>query len=342
MQFTLPACSGIALTLACLAPPATHAQSSLTISGYLDAAVISGNRGYGTHVHDLGPSDLVFSGSEDLGGGLRANFKLAHRFDIHTGNNNARAYFQEESTVGLSGDWGSFRMGRALTAMWENDWHFDPWANFDRVASPAWQLWHGVSPSSPQSPNGGPPGTVGLADEVARVNHAVFYASPVVEGFKLDLSYEVNKNTDDPAARTRNLSVAIVYDAGGAFSAMLAAERNGQDNRTLFGAAKYSFGAFALIGAYEREQAPSGTLYVTGKDTNRSGTLAGTFTSGATTYKLGYGRQFDTHGNYYSAGASHALSKRTNLVLSTGHFGRKLWGAPQSQTLVALGMNTSF
>ncbi len=343
MQTTLiaatAACCGMAAAL--MAAPAA-AQSTLTISGYIDAAVITGNRGFRTRMNDLGPSDLVFSGSEDLGGGLRANFKLAHRFDIVSGGNTSRAYFHEESTVGLAGDFGSVRLGRAMTPLWENDWRFDPWSNFDRVASPAWQLWHGVSPSSPRSPNGGPPGTVGLGDEVARINSGVFYTTPSVGGFKLDLSYGANKNIADPATRTRNLSVVLAYDAGGAFTAMLAGERNGQGNKTVFGAARYAFGPFAVFGGYEREQAPSGTLYFTGKDHNRSATLAGSYTAGATTYKIGYGRQLDTDGNYFSAGASHALSKRTNLVLSAGHFGRKLWGAAQSQTLLALGMNTSF
>lgn len=338
---TLAAASGgIVLTLAAASPAA--AQSSVSLTGYLDAAVIAGNHGYRTNMRSLGASDLVFAGTEDLGGGLRATFRLAHRFDFDTGSNTSRSFFHEESTVGLEGGFGSFRMGRALSAMWNNDWRFDPWYNFDRVASPAWQLWHGLSPSSPLSPNGGPVGTQGLAHEFARVNNALLYTSPSLGGFKLDLSYEMDKNELDPAARTRNLSAVVLYDAGGPFTAMLAAERNGQDNKTLFGAAKYNFGAFALMGAYEREKAPSGTLYFTGKDSNRTATLAGTYTSGLTTFKLGYGRQLDTHANYFSAGVSHALSKRTNLVFSAGHFGKKLWGADQAQTQYAVGMNHSF
>ena len=317
------------------------AQSSVTLSGFLDVAVISTNHGGATQLGGLGASDLVFSGTEDLGGGLKATFKLASRFNLDTGGLTSRAMFYEESTVGLKGDFGSVRIGRALTPMWNNDWNYDAWYNFDRVASPAWKLWHGNSPSSPASPVGGAPGTVGLHDEYARLNNGVFYGSPTFGGFRFELAAEVEKNTADPEVKKRNLSGAVMY-GNGPFAAMLSAERNSRDNKVYFAGAKYGFGNFTVMGGYDYERAAAGSAYFTGKPRNRSAVIEGAYVMGVTTLKLGYGRQLDGHANFVGAGATYALSKRTNLVASLGHSGKNLWGAAQNSTSYGLGMSHSF
>lgn len=317
------------------------AQSSVTLSGFLDIAVISTDHGGGTQLGGLGASDFVFSGTEDLGAGLKATFKLASRFNLDSGGLASRAMFHEESTVGLQGDFGSVRFGRALTPMWNNDWNYDAWYNFDRVASPAWKLWHGNSPTSPSSPVGGASGSVGLADEYARLNNGVFYGSPTFGGFRIELAAEVEKNTADPDVKNRNVSGAVMY-GNGAFSAMLSAERNSRDNKVYFAAAKYAFGDLTVMGGYDDERAAAGSAYFTGKSRNRSAVIEGAYAMGLTTLKLGYGRQIDGRANFIGAGATYALSKRTNLVASLGHSGKNLWGAAQTSTSYALGMNHSF
>lgn len=317
------------------------AQSTVTVSGFLDAAVIGSNRGGTTQVGSLGASDLVFSGNEDLGGGMKATFRLASRFNIDTGGLTSRAMFHEESTVGLKGDFGLVRIGRALTPMWNNDWNYDAWYNFDRVASPAWQLWHGNSPTSPSSPVGGAPGTVGMADEYARLNNGVFYGSPTIGGFRVELAGEVEKNNADLNVKKRNISGAVMY-GNGPFAAMISAERNSRDNKVYFAATKYSLGDLTVMGAYDYERAAPESSYFTGQKRNRSAVIEGAYTVGVTTFKLGYGRQIDGHANFVGTGATYTLSKRTNLVASLGFSGKKMWGAKEASTSYGLGMNHSF
>ncbi len=49
----------------------------------------------------------------------------------------AMPYFQGESTVSIQSPYGDLRFGRALTPMWQYDWQYDSWDNFNRVSSVA-------------------------------------------------------------------------------------------------------------------------------------------------------------------------------------------------------------
>ena len=198
-------------------------------------------------VGSLGHSNFVLSGSEDLGGGMAATFRLASRFNVDAGSQTTRSLFHEESTVGLSGALGSVRLGRGLTALWNTDWLYGPWYNFNRAASPAWQLYHSSSPSLPNSPAGRAPGTSGPTDEYAQVNNEIFYQSPVMGGFKLEVTAEVEKNLADTKARKRNLGSALTYSQS-PITAPFAAERNSQDNKVYFAGTEHNFGSVTLVG----------------------------------------------------------------------------------------------
>ncbi|MDB5990922.1 MAG: porin [Herbaspirillum sp.] len=103
---------------------AAQAQTSVTIYGVVDMGVMYQNKA-GTNNNSLfavqsgvmSGSRLGFKGSEDLGGGLKANFQLEMGF---TANNGAGAQqdagsntlFGRTSTVGLSGNFGSINIGR--------------------------------------------------------------------------------------------------------------------------------------------------------------------------------------------------------------------------------------
>lgn len=104
------------------------AQSNVTISGYLDAGVF---RDYDktSKLGTIQRSNLAIAGFEDLGGGLKATFRLSTRFDLDTGLTEdypKKPFWHDESTVGLQGAWGHLRLGRALSAMWSQEWQFDP------------------------------------------------------------------------------------------------------------------------------------------------------------------------------------------------------------------------
>jgi len=119
-QHTL--CAALALA-AC---GATHAQSSVTLYGLVDAAVehltnASATGGSVTRMPGLtgsAPSRLGFRGTEDLGGGLKAVFTLESGFGVDNGSlNQGGRMFGRQSFVGLSGDWGTLTLGRQYSML---------------------------------------------------------------------------------------------------------------------------------------------------------------------------------------------------------------------------------
>lgn len=295
----------LALGIAAAAP--AWCQSSVTINGLLDAGVFRGFDGV-NQVGTIQRSNVAFSGLEDLGGGLKATFRLSTRLDLDTGNTEGagfKPFWHDESTVGLQGGWGMVRLGRALTAMWAQDWKFDPWANFNRIASPAWHQWHYLTPSDPVGNNG--------TAEYGRLNNGIFYDSPTVGGFTLRLSGSPERQRN-LGATGRPYSAVLEYGQG-PVAAMAAFERNGRGDKDTFVAGKYSFGAAAIMAAHDYSRTGDGT----GK--SRATTLGASYRMGQTTLKAGYGHQRlngQTH-RFASLGADYALSRRTTLYASLGH-----------------------
>ncbi len=126
------------LALAVLGALSAHAlaQSNVTVYGSIDAGLRNQ-----TNVNPAGDSRLTmgsngtfrsnrlgFKGSEDLGGGLKANFVLESGFNTATGalNNTSGALFQREARIGVSGGFGSIDLGRQYTVAYRTIIAFDP------------------------------------------------------------------------------------------------------------------------------------------------------------------------------------------------------------------------
>ncbi|RXZ36507.1 porin [Oxalobacteraceae bacterium CAVE-383] len=105
---------------------AAQAQTSVTIYGVADAGVFyqskagaNNNSLFAVNSGGLSGSRLGFKGTEDLGGGLKANFQLEMGYNLDSGSNaqqdganNSGTLFGRTSTVGLSGGFGSVNVGR--------------------------------------------------------------------------------------------------------------------------------------------------------------------------------------------------------------------------------------
>ena len=104
------------------------AQSSVTLSGTVDlGGRYVKNDGQDRRVSlensSLNASQLVFSGKEDLGGGLYAGFVLNAQLGPDTGNagGGGTQLFNRRSTVSLWGNFGEIRLGRDYTpSFWNN------------------------------------------------------------------------------------------------------------------------------------------------------------------------------------------------------------------------------
>ncbi len=109
------------------------AQSSVSIYGVVDMSIarLSGDGvGHKTGVASgsLGASRLGFSGTEDLGGGLSANFIMESALSLDDGQS-AGVTFVRQSTLGLIGPFGELRLGRDYAPTYLNTSRFDPFAN---------------------------------------------------------------------------------------------------------------------------------------------------------------------------------------------------------------------
>ena len=97
---------------------AASAQSSVVLYGIIDASVshstnqtTAGGKKYSMDASTLLPSRWGVKGSEDLGNGLKANFRLESTLSIDTGT--AGSLFDRNATVGLSSaGMGSLDIGR--------------------------------------------------------------------------------------------------------------------------------------------------------------------------------------------------------------------------------------
>jgi len=159
------------LALAVLAPwLSAHAQSTVTVYGLIDLSVGVANAGTGnvkSMFSGVGPgSRLGFRGTEDLGGGLRANFVLEQGIAADTGGlTQGGLAWGRQVYVGLAGDWWSVSMGRQYSPM-----------NLSLVESDAlrqvyWGGTPGVGSGTYQSPNA--PAGSGGHQSSARVNNSV-------------------------------------------------------------------------------------------------------------------------------------------------------------------------
>jgi predicted porin len=116
--------------------PATgEAQSSVTLYGIMDAGIE-----YTGHAAPEGGSTVRLSsgnrntsrwglrGVEDLGGGMKATFRLESGIDIANGrlDDGPDAIFGRRATVGLKGPWGELRLGRDFTVTYSYMLDFDP------------------------------------------------------------------------------------------------------------------------------------------------------------------------------------------------------------------------
>lgn len=98
---------------------AASAQSSVTLFGTIDlSAKYVKNDGSARRLSlsqdNLNGSQLGFSGTEDLGGGLKASFMLLAGFGADTGSTNSK-FFNRRATLSLAGNFGEIRLGRDYT-----------------------------------------------------------------------------------------------------------------------------------------------------------------------------------------------------------------------------------
>lgn len=306
-----------------LTVPAVHAgDSSVSISGMLDLGTYR-DAAKKWNLGSIQRSNIAFGASTDLGQGMSAIAKLSHRFnpDDGTQESASKPFWHGEATLGLKAPFGTIQAGRRLDATNSQDWQFDPWYNFDRVASPAWDTWHYNYASDPK-------GNSGTA-EYGRLNNGIFYDSPQFGGFTVHLSTSPEKADTD---KTRPLGVSLNYNAE-KYAAMLARSKNSADATDTFVGGRLNLAPVAVMAAYNESKA--------GASKAKTMTAGLEYGIGATTLKAGVGRvnlDGETAVRVLGAGASYAWNDRTTVYTDVS---RKKFGT-DSATLFGVGASYSF
>ncbi|MBN3785991.1 porin [Burkholderia sp. Ac-20353] len=235
-------------------PAISSAQSSVSISGLIDAGVsyVSNQHGGSSIMFDSGilsPSLLMLKGTEDLGGGSKAIFELTSQFDIGSGKTipASGSIFDRTALVGITNDrYGSITLGDQYEFMFDSL----TVGNFDGAF-----LFGGLydfrqGPFSKLGIPNNPTGSFDF-DRMAggtRVANSVKYRSPVLGGVSFGAMYGLGGK---PGAFSANstVSAGLNYEQGPlGLGAAYTSERyqdlgNGNDSIRNFGfGAHYAFG----------------------------------------------------------------------------------------------------
>ncbi|HEY2609082.1 porin [Paraburkholderia sp. RL18-103-BIB-C] len=180
-----------------------HAQSSVTLYGLIDAGLVYTNNQLGHSNWQLGSSstqNTVFGlkGSEDLGAGLHAIFKLEQGFLL---NNGAQAFsgdaFGSQAWVGLQSDqYGTLTFGR----------QFDVMNDLVGPISSTFNTWGGSIAAHPFDNDN-------LAANSVVFNNSVKYASPVYRGVTFETMYSFSNKAGD-FANNRSYGFGLSYSQG--------------------------------------------------------------------------------------------------------------------------------
>lgn len=333
----------IALAVLAATSGAAMAQSYVTLYGVLDVGFgkvkdgkwgMNNGEGYGTAVSDGFNSTSVigFRGSEDLGGGLKANFNL-QTAGLDLSSSGTPLSFGREAWVGLEGaGWGAIQLGRSSSipakVMGAYDFNGTSYSSaYDRAGISS-VTWYGSSRRSSQvqytSPNFG--GVVVRAGFTAKGDQSGVNGVGVAANAK-------NQYSLGATFANGPLSVSAVAETK-------SAETNafGDRLRTAYAVgASYDLGVVKFAATYNRRESEGVENYntfinltaaqtnaVAGVSTGVSGgqyaggkgwTLAAVAPFGPANVGVAYARNTEAGIKALELFANYALSKRTRLYV---------------------------
>lgn len=307
------------LALAALALGASitsSAQSSVTLYGIADAFVGQKSTGIGAakvkrNVVDsdgLANSRWGLRGSEDLGGGLKADFQLESLFDITTGATTqvttapaaaSTQLFSSQAWVGVSGSFGTVRLGRQVTP-------------FHSYVGAINNLYDATAFST----TGTVWGLGNLPNYIGRFDNSISYETPSLGGVVAKVTHGAGEDKTGLAKGSNNTSLNVKYASGPllvgySFQQQGAVAGVSKTKYSLVGGA-YDFGVARLVAAYNTAR----------RDSIQDGEWqAGvSIPFGAASIAFGYGRSNGeinstsaSKGTGYSLLGTYDMSKRTRL-----------------------------
>jgi predicted porin len=298
-------------------------------------------------------SRFGFKGSEDLGGGLKANFLLEAGYDISTGAANnytnpftgatSSAIFGRQSWVGLSGGFGELKLGKMWTPY--DEVKGSGAAAFDaNIFAPATNVWLSNNYND-------------------RPGNSIYYSTPNFSGFSAAALYAFGENKTNatagpPATLAQKagkiVSVNVQY-ANGPIGVALSHQQEKPNGNVLTSKftqlnGSYDFRVVKLLAAYGQTKnvaSAFGTLadkskeYQIGLDVPLGAvTLSGGYAHSKATLAAGGG---EVKSNGVGLAAKYDLSKRTFLYTGLQLAKNKLPSAGEVKAdTFALGVQHKF
>lgn len=345
-----------------------HAQSSVTLYGAVDAGLIyqstlassysptarNNGRLFGYKDAGIYPSFWGIEGTEDIGGGYKVNFKLQGVFNSGTGKlglsdtTGGNAVFNQQTTVGIAGPFGTFDAGRQFTpmiyAMADTDVRGAQY--FGSILG----AWFGLNSSAGWSGTNTNVPLGALYD-----SNALVYQSPKFYGTSIGLEYapggvagQIQGGTRESAVlRYSNygLNLAAVYYNAHDTNLAAAAPTGLDNNRLYYFGAKYTFRGVSVSASYGIGKNPSNTGLADyemisgglGYQFNRFFRITSGF------YYLKDLNNSANHSSEYAVGAEYGLSKSTTVYAQVGYVANR---GTMNQTItygepVAPGVSTT-
>ncbi len=329
---------------------AAQAQSSVIIYGTVDAGLIK-RSAQTLAIGKRANNTLGFKGTEDLGGGLKALFQAEIRYEPDTGTLESvvRPLFQGQTRVGISGELGMLRLGRALTAFQETSTQFEPWHGLPNQAGFQTDLMVAGYTSDPLGVTG---------NSTNRFSNAVFYNSPEFGGgFQVNTTIGTREGNGSSAIIGRGTAALPQYGANAEASAnpfsisttykngptgvMLAYERNAVESKlwSIAGSIMPT-PELKLMASYTKQDQAHTRLLNT---KTKAWVLGANYKYGAGTFLAGYGHKNPdgvTKTKQFSLGYEYSLSKRTYVYADVST--KKGPTTPSSINHFALGVNHAF
>jgi len=347
-----------------------QAQTAVQIYGNIDAGVVK-RTGETVSIGKRAANTLGFKGTEDLGNGLKALFQLEIRYEPDTGTveNGARPLFQGQSRVGLQGDFGMVRIGRGLTPFQEVVGSFEPFHGLPTPAGFYTDISVAGFNSAPLDVGSNISGSNANSN---RISNAIFYNTPVVNGFQVNASWATKEGFSGGTAintgvvgTTPNVnyggtvyasgaqgsanpfSIAATYNNGPA-AAMIAYERNAVESKVWSIASSLAVTPELklMITASKQNQEHINLLY----PKTTAWVLGATYAMGPGKFLAGYGQKDPDNSvktKQLSVGYEYSLSKRTYLYVDAARKKNRTntFGAPLALPTVNhydVGINHSF
>ncbi len=356
------------VAIAALAAVSSFAQSSVTLYGVGDVWLGQSSSGIGAakvsnmvlNSGGLNGSRFGLRGSEDLGGGLKAEFQFENGFGLDTGvttNSNsgvltgaagaqsktpaapagsAVAIFGRQAFIGLNGGFGNLRLGRQ-------------YSSYDEIRGGTDALGH---TSFSATAGAGAWDTVG-ANYTFRVNNMIRYETPNMSGLTANVSFGLGENKT-AALGADSLTAFKVQYANGPVMVGLGYQSEKavrpspvpgdfKLNHTLI-AGSYDFGAAKINAGFN-------TSKWTGSNKDQEMQVGVTVPLGAVSVALGYGTSKNStagvtnaKGNTVGLQALYSLSKRTTAYagLQNTKVENGAGAATAKTNVTAVGMRHTF